>query len=342
MKVLPLLAASAALLIGGCDLAPGYRVPGVALSSHYKEAPSPGDPPLEASSDWWLEFHDKELTDLEAQVDISNPDLAAALAAAERSRAYAAEAEAGLFPEIDAGGGLSYNRQSNNRPLRSPSQPTYYGANQIAVQTASYELDFWGRVRDLIKAANATAEASRDALAQARLELHAELAGDYIDLRGIDAEAKLLSDTIANYQAALDLTSSRLAAQIAPPIDVERAKAQLETAKAQATDLSVRRAALEDAIAALTGQSAAAFKIGRSAGQLAFPKRPRRGGTAQRSGEFGYRGGASGLLPSLLAWPHRRRAGHRPLPPDAGQQLLLTWPLGELAAFRRRPSQGGT
>jgi len=143
------------------------------------------------------------------------------------------------------------------------------------VQTASYELDFWGRVRDLIKAANATAEASRDALAQARLELHAELAGDYIDLRGIDAEAKLLSDTIANYQAALDLTSSRLAAQIAPPIDVERAKAQLETAKAQATDLSVRRAALEDAIAALTGQSAAAFKIGRSAGQLAFPKRPR-------------------------------------------------------------------
>ncbi len=130
-------------------------------------------------------------------------------------------------------------------------------------------------MRDLIKAANAQAQASADALAQAKLELHAELATAYIELRGIDAQAKLLADTIANYQAALNLTRSRLAADIAPPIDVERATTQLENVKAQASDLLVRRSALEDAIAALVGQSASSFKVAVTSAPIALPRRPR-------------------------------------------------------------------
>ncbi|MBU6463264.1 MAG: TolC family protein [Bradyrhizobium sp.] len=93
--------------------------------------------------------------------------------------AYAAATQAGLYPEVDAGGRLSYNKQSNNRRLRSGSHSTYYGDNQIAAQVASYEIDFWERVRDLVKAANAVALASADSLAQAKLELHAELASAY-------------------------------------------------------------------------------------------------------------------------------------------------------------------
>ncbi len=273
MKLRCLLAASAALLIGGCDLAPDYKPSSLALSAQFKDEQGPGGSGL--SGLWWRSFHDRTLDDLEDQIEVANPDLAAALAANDRAQAFAAAAESGLYPELDAGGSLSYNRQSNNRPLRSPNQPTYYGANQIQAQVASYEVDFWGRVRDLIKEAKADAQASTDALAQARLELHAELATDYINLRGYDAEAKLLTDTIANYQAALDLTRNRLAAQIAPPIDVERAVTQLEVAKAQASDLVVQRAAMEDAIAALVGRSAASFRIASAPKPIAFPKRPR-------------------------------------------------------------------
>ncbi len=275
MKLQVVLAVSAALLMGGCDMEPNLLLPTVALSPRYKEAPSPSDVPLDPSGQWWKSFRDHTLDDLEAQVEIANPDLAAALAANDRARAFASAAQAGLYPEIDGVGGLSYNRQSNNRPLRSPNQPTYFGANEIDAQVASYEVDFWGRVRDLIKAANAQAQASADALAQAKLELHAELASAYIQLRGVDAEAKLLADTVANYQAAYDLTRRRLEAQIAPPIDVERAQTQLETAKAQAYDLYVRRSSLEDAIAALVGQSASSFKIAPTSAPIATPRRPR-------------------------------------------------------------------
>ena len=146
----------------------------------------------------------------------------------------------GLFPQVDAIGHVTANKQSNNRPLRSANQPTYYGDNLIGAQ-ASYEVDIWGRVRDIAASANATAEASADALDQARLELHAELARDYIDLRGLDDEAKLLADTIGIYRSALDLTKSRLQAQIASPVDVDRAQTQLSSAEAQASDLALRR-----------------------------------------------------------------------------------------------------
>ncbi|HYA72297.1 MAG TPA: TolC family protein, partial [Roseiarcus sp.] len=160
MKARSLLTTAAALLLGGCDLAPNYEPPTVALSSRFKEAPGPSDGALDATGLWWRSFNDRTLNDLEDQVDAANPDLAAALAAYDQAHAFAAAAESGLYPQVDFAGALSYNRQSNNRPLRSKGQPDFYGANQIDAQVVSYEIDFWGRVRDLVKAAKADAEAS--------------------------------------------------------------------------------------------------------------------------------------------------------------------------------------
>ena len=229
---------------------------------------------LDGDQPWWRSFRDRRLDDLEAQVDAANPDLAAALAAYDASRARVAEATAGLYPEIDAGAALSENKQSDHRPLRSSTQPNYYGANQLAAQTV-YELDVWGRVRDIVKVANASAEASADALADARLELHAELARDYVDLRGLDQERKLLADTVSIYRSALKLTKTRLAANVASPVDVERAQTQLSGLEAQQSDLELRRGELEDAIAALVGDAAATFKLSDDPHPLATPTRPR-------------------------------------------------------------------
>ena len=140
---------------------------------------------------------------------------------------------------------------------------------------ASYELDVWSRVADIVKAAEAGAVATGYAFEDARLELHAELARDYVDLRGFDAEAKLLADTITVYNDALNLTRERLNAKIAPPIDEQRALTQLSDAQAQASDLALRRAALVDALAELTGRAAAEYKLASSAALPPLPRRPR-------------------------------------------------------------------
>ncbi|WP_170153397.1 efflux transporter outer membrane subunit [Roseiarcus fermentans] len=262
-----------ALALGGCAFAPRYALPTPSLSAKFKDATAEGAA-LPADEDWWRSFNDATLDNLQAQVDAANPDLAAAIASNAAQQARAEAALSGLLPNVDAVGHVTANRQSNNRPLRSANQPTYYGDNLIGAK-ASYEVDIWGRVRDIASSANATAEAATDALAQARLELHAELARDYIELRGLDDEAKLISDTIGIYRSAFDLTKSRLAAQIASPVDVDRAQAQLSSAEAQGSDLALRRAALENAIAALVGQSAASFTVARAARPLPLPARPR-------------------------------------------------------------------
>ncbi len=264
-----------ALALTGCDLAPNYLPPLVALPSHYANAASGPTAGFDPGREWWRSFHEAELDRLEERVDAANPDLAAALAAYEASSANASAATSGLYPELDAGGGISANRQSDNRPLRSKAQPTFYGNNQIGGTVASYEIDLWGRVRDIVTAANASAQASQDTFVEAREELHAQLARDYVDLRGLDSEAKLLADTIDNYSSALQLTRSRLEAKIAPPIDEQRAQNQLSDAQAQASDLALRRSALVDAIATLAGEAAANYSIAPAAQPMAFPLRPR-------------------------------------------------------------------
>ena len=261
-----------AALLAGCDAIPLTPAPIAAVPAHYDDAGAEGSAPAAL---WWRDFRDLTLNRLEAEVDAANPDLAAALASYQAARANAEAATSGLFPEVDFNGGLSYNRQSDNRPLRSKNQPTYYGANQVEAGVAGYEIDVWGRVRDLIKAADANAQAVGDALAYARLSLHAELARDYVELRGLDAQAQVLADTIKAYQSALQLTRDRLSAKIAPPIDEQRAQAQLATAQAQATDLSVRRPALVSAIGTLAGKPAPGFHLPPNGVVLPYPRRPR-------------------------------------------------------------------
>ena len=130
----------------------------------------------------------------------------------QRRRGRPGGASGGGASPADRRDRTDHRQQAIEQPAAAfgANQPDYYGNNILGGQV-SYEIDIWGRVRDLVKAANLTAEASADALAEARLELHAELARAYVDLRGLDAQAKLLSDTIGIYRSALELTKSRLA-----------------------------------------------------------------------------------------------------------------------------------
>jgi len=194
MKYRPVMGLAAALALAGCEMAPFYHAPVVALPSQFTDAAGESGGTFAPRGDWWRSFSDPRLNALEAEVDAANPDLAAAYAAYQDSTARAEQAMAGLFPEVDFGGGLSADKQSANRPLRSKTQPTYCGANQAFVGVAGYELDVWGRVADIVKSSKANAEASGYAFADARLSLHAGLARDYVDLRSLDAQAKLYAD----------------------------------------------------------------------------------------------------------------------------------------------------
>ncbi len=271
-----LFASAAAAGLAACSFAPPYHPPLVTVPQTYQqqgiwESARPAD--SLARGDWWARFNDPTLNTLEAQVEPANPDLAAALARYDQARAFTDEAKASLIPQIGLGASASANRQSLERPLRGPTQPTYYRADQIGA-SVSYEFDFWGKIRNEINSRKALAQASDADLATMRLSLQTELATDYFQLRGLDADAKLLADTVSAYQKARDLTQTLFEGKIAASIDVSRAETQLDTARAQVSDIAARRALMEHAIAVLVGKNALDFTIPAEVPPFALPDIP--------------------------------------------------------------------
>ncbi len=272
------LVALALLALFGCSSAPSYNVPEVSAPAAYKGGDTsiwqPAQPADEQPrGEWWRAYNDVVLNDLVARLDKTNADLAVALAHFDQATAYAAQARAGYFPTVSAGAIMTRDKQSTNRPLRSSTQPTYYSDNSAGLY-ASYELDLWGHVHDQVEAGEAGAQAAAAEFESIHLSLRAELVNDYLALRMLDAQSKLMESEIAAYTKALELTMNRYQGGIDSGLDVSRAKAQLETAKAKLADISASRALYEHAIATLVGESASSFSITPAVVDIQVPQIP--------------------------------------------------------------------
>ena len=145
-------------------------------------------------------------------------------------------------------------------PPTRPANPTTYSDLVIAGQ-ASWEPDLWGRIRRTVEAARSNAQASAADQASIDLSLHAEMAADYFQLRGLDAESKLLQATVADLEHQLDLTQRLLAGGIGTEVDVAQARTQLETVRAQLVDVGVARAQYEHAIGTIANLNLSSFTI---------------------------------------------------------------------------------
>lgn len=275
LKSLAVLAGVAATL-AGCMVGPNYRRPPASSPAAFKEPPPPNWKSATPRDEiprgkWWTLFGDSQLDVLEEQVSVSNQSIAQAEAQFRAARAAAGVARGGLFPTVTGGASATRSRSGAGRGgMLLTGAPGTSGSATTAGSTvsiyqvpidASYEVDVWGKVRRLIESSVATAQASAGDLETIRLSLQAELAVDYFELHGLDAQQQLLSTTAAAYQKALDLTTNRYNQGVASGVDVAQAQTQLETTRAQAIDLGVQRSQLEHAIAVLTGKAPSELTI---------------------------------------------------------------------------------
>lgn len=268
------LAAAATLtaLLSACAVGPAYQRPSSAAPAAFKEAP-PGDAgwfpaaPADAldRGPWWELFGDAELNQLVSQVEVSNQNVAAAVAAYAQARALVAQQRASLFPQITADGSA---RRSGGNGAAGTSN-----AFQASLG-ASWEADVWGALRNSVTSAQASAQASGAELAAARLSAQGELATNYFSLRDADTELGLLRRTVDAYGRALTITQNRYDAGIAPRTDVLQAQTQLANARADLSGLINTRAQLEHAIAVLIGKAPAEFSLAPAEWNMAVPAVP--------------------------------------------------------------------
>jgi NodT family efflux transporter outer membrane factor (OMF) lipoprotein len=278
-------------LLNGCKpVGPDYARPGYQAPAAYKEtgakavltppAPpnggawqpaSPSDGLLRGK--WWEIYKDQQLNSLEEHIATENQTLKQAMENYLAAHDQVAAARAAFFPTLSAGGSMVRERPSVNGLSYNPARPNSFGDFMLASQ-ASWEPDFWGRIRRTVEAARANAQADAADVATIDLALHAEMAADYFALRGMDAQTRLLQATVTSLEHQLDLTERRLGGGVATAADVAQARTQLETVRAQLVDVGVARAQLEHAIGTLANQKAADFGIPASPLDLDLPAIP--------------------------------------------------------------------
>ncbi len=257
------LLALAALQLTGCVVGPKYRQPPIQAPPAYKEIgdwkpAQPNDQSLGGT--WWTIFQDPQLNALEKQVNVSNQNLKAAAAQYQQARAVLRYYRADYYPTVTAGPSASRTRISANAPTSTILHGATYN-DFVLPFDVSYQADVWGRVRKNVESYREQAQASAADLATVNLSLHADLAVDYFEARSLDAEEQLLNSTVTEYEQALELNESRFQGGIASEVDVEQAKTQLQTTRAEAIDVGVLRAQYEHAVAILIGKPPAEFSL---------------------------------------------------------------------------------
>ena len=284
--VLPGLLCAAAL--AGCTVGPNFQPPHVAAPSDFtraKQAQAPSRP-VEATlaPAWWSLLGDPELVALESQLATDNLDVQAATARLLESRAGLRIAGADQYPTLDSA--ASYNREqaspngivsllgvnpvsaqpesaNGDNPFGVASMPGSTGSPAYNLWQygfdASWELDLWGHARRGVEAANAAVQASVEDRRAVLLSAQAELASDYIQLRGTQTLLDITNKNLALARDTLKLTRLRLTDGVTTQLDVADASAQVASIEARLPPLQARRDALINALSFLLGEEPGAL-----------------------------------------------------------------------------------
>jgi NodT family efflux transporter outer membrane factor (OMF) lipoprotein len=252
------LAALAALTVSACAVGPDYKRPAIDTGVAFKEAEgwklaNPSD--ALDRGDWWTVFNDPQLNTLEMQVEVSNQNLIQAEAAYSQAKALVEQTQATIFPDVVGTGTATRTKSAATTSNGAAIPSSALVSNQVGGRlAATWDIDVWGRIRRSIEAAKDQAKASEADIANAKLSAQITLANDYVQLREQDEARRLLDQTIAGYSKTVEITKNKFDAGVAAESDMLTAQTTLQTAQAEAVDIARTRAALEHAIAVLTGQ----------------------------------------------------------------------------------------
>ncbi|QXH49206.1 efflux transporter outer membrane subunit [Pseudomonas fakonensis] len=255
-------------MLSACTLSPDYHRPELSTTAQFKQAEGwtqakPSD--AIARGAWWELYGDAQLNGLVEELNRSNQTVAQAEAQYRQAQALVRSSRASLFPSLNLTAGKTRSAQGTGSSSSSLSNNSSGIRDTYNTQLGvSWEIDLWGKLRETLNANEASAQASLADMASIRLSQQSELVQNYLQLRVIDEQKRLLEATVAAYERSLKMTENQYRAGVSGPDAVAQARTQLKSTQADLIDLAWQRAQYENAIAVLMGKAPADFALAAS------------------------------------------------------------------------------
>jgi len=238
----------------GCAVGPNYQRPKVNVPTEYRSAEGAAKQASIADLPWWEVFKDDRLKNLVQTALVNNYDLRIAVTRIEQARQLAAQARAQYFPFVN------YSTTGSDGKNEFAGSVVPNGGGQVrgtfvAVATAAWEADVWGRIRRENEAARAQYLATEEARRGVMLSLVSDVAQAYFELLELDLELDIARNTTASFTESLKLFTERLEGGVSSKLDTSRAAGALATAAASIPELERQIAIKENQISVLLGNN---------------------------------------------------------------------------------------
>ena len=265
-RAAPLLAA---LLLTACVVGPNSRPPRTpaSASGKFDAAARPVFDQSDAPAVWWKLYDDPVLDKLIQQAFVANTDIRVATANLRRARAVLLETRGARLPTTTTSASADYTRFGGTRSSSAtigagttggtatkPSEPFTSEVYTVGFDL-SYEVDLFGRVHRLIEAARADADALAAVRDTTRITVAAETARAFADACSSAAQVQVARNSLDVQRQTFDLTERLYTAGRGTPLDVARARAQLESTRATLPGFVAARQGALYRLAVLTGQT---------------------------------------------------------------------------------------
>ncbi len=242
---------TAILLLAGCNLAPRHVTPALSTPSEFPPEVSPEGTVAAADIGWRDFFLDERLRALIVQTLENNRDLRIAVARIEEARGLYRIQRAEQLPQLGGSGSVTRNRVGAET-LGTPDSITSTNYD-IGVAVPSFDVDFWGRVRNLSAAARAQYLATVAGERAFRIALIRDLATAYITSRSLAEQAEQADRAVAAREGGLRLAKLRLDAGVTSALDYRQAEALLTQAQTEVASLRNQRAQQRNIVRLLVG-----------------------------------------------------------------------------------------
>ena len=254
--------------LAGCMIGPDYKRPDAPMAEAFKPTPDwkiaePADN-IE-KGEWWKIYHDPKLDELMAQVAPNNQNIAIYVARVRQAQALAGGANAARYPSVGFSGQGGRNASGTGTGnLVNPDGSINDGAlnNMVYFQLGlNWDSDVWGKLRRNVESKDASLVASVADLENAKLSMQVQLAQSYFNVRSLDSQKVLLTNTTVQNKRSVDITRNAFEIGVKARQDLINAGTQYRSVEAQLIDVDVNRAAQEAIIATLVGKPASEFSI---------------------------------------------------------------------------------